>query len=83
MSEKPLTRDERLLKEGWTKKFTCDADRVDEFVETYTSIGFEVRVEPVSPDDPDLTCQTCFAGNREGYKMIYTRRIGENEGTEE
>jgi len=40
----------------------------------YESIGFEVRVEPVSPDDPDLTCQACFAGNREGYKTIYTRR---------
>ncbi len=68
-----LTRDERLAREGWKKKFTCDADRVDEFVEMYESIGFEVRVEPVSPDDPDLTCQACFGGNREGYKTIYTR----------
>jgi len=71
----PSTRDERLALEGWTKKFTCDADRVSEFVEMYESIGFEVRVEPVSPDDPDLTCQACFVGNREGYKTIYTRKI--------
>jgi hypothetical protein len=74
--EKIPTRDERYAQEGWTKKFTCDADRVDEFVEMYESIGFEVRVEPVSPDDPDLTCQACFVGNREEYKTIYTRRIG-------
>ena len=73
MSQESLTRDEQLAKEGWKKKFTCDADRVDEFVEMYQSIGFEVRVEPVSPDDPDLTCQVCFMGNREGYRTIYTR----------
>lgn len=71
--EKILNRDERLAREGWTKKFTCDAARVDEFVEIYESIGLEVRVEPISEDDPDLTCQVCFAGNRDGYKTIYTR----------
>ena len=71
--EKPLTRDERLAREGWTKKFTCDASRVEEFMETYESIGFEVRAEPVSEDDPDLTCQVCYSGNRKNYKTIYTR----------
>ena len=70
---KPLTRDERLAREGWKKKFTCDASRVDEYVETYKSIGLEVRVESVSEDDPDLACQVCFAGNREAFKTIYTR----------
>ena len=73
MTQKKMTRDERLASEGWRKKFTCDADRVDEFVEMYESIGFEVRVEPVFSDDPDLTCQICFGGNRESYKTIYTR----------
>ena len=71
--EKLLTRDEKLAREGWKKKFTCDASRVDEYVETYKSIGLEVRVESVSEDDPDLTCQVCFAGNREAFKTIYTR----------
>jgi len=71
--EKTLTRDERLAKEGWAKRFTCDASRVDELVETYESIGLEVRAESISEDDPDLSCQVCFAGNRDGYKTIYTR----------
>ncbi len=71
--EKGLTRDEKLAREGWTKKFTCDASRVEEFAETYESIGMEVRIESVSEDDPDMTCQACLAGNREGYKTIYTR----------
>ena len=73
MPSETMTHEEQLAKEGWIKKFTCDADRVDEFVEMYESIGFEVRVESVSPDDPALTCQACFVGNREGYKTIYTR----------
>ena len=71
--EKVLNRDEKLAREGWTKKFTCDTSRVEEFVEMYESIGFEVRLEPVSDDDPDLSCQVCFAGNRDAYKTIYTR----------
>ncbi len=70
---KGITRDERLARDGWVKKFTCDASRVEEFIEIYDSIGFEVRVEPVSENDPDLTCQACFVGNREDYKTIYTR----------
>ncbi|RTZ91223.1 MAG: hypothetical protein DSY91_05320, partial [Deltaproteobacteria bacterium] len=35
--DESMTRDERYAEEGWTKKFTCDASRVDEFVEMYKS----------------------------------------------
>lgn len=66
------SRQRELEGEGWVRQFTADEPRLSEAVELYASLGFEVRLEPVTPDDSAEECQICFQGD-EGYKMIYTR----------
>ena len=53
--------------------------RLSEMVETYRSIGFEVRLEPVltgkdAKEDECKECRICFEGEpKEKYMVIYTR----------
>ncbi|MFQ6087545.1 MAG: hypothetical protein ACE5K0_01405 [Candidatus Methanofastidiosia archaeon] len=55
-------------KEKWLKMFVIEKDRVEEYLELYESLGFEVRVEDASPEE----CEACF-GKMGEYKTIYTR----------
>lgn len=66
------SRQRELEREGWVKQFTADESRLSEAVELYESLGFEVHLEPVTPDDSAEECQICFQGD-ERYMMIYTR----------
>ncbi|MHA2176347.1 MAG: hypothetical protein ACXACP_06835 [Candidatus Hodarchaeales archaeon] len=62
-----------LEKEGWTKKFTVEAHRVEEYVNLYKSLGQEVYVESTIPDDRE-ECQVCFETECDRFKTIYTRK---------
>jgi len=42
----------------WERGFTVEEQRVNEYKELYESIGYEVRVEPATPDEQE-ECQTC------------------------
>ncbi len=57
----------------WQKRNTVGQDRVDELVELYSSLGFEVKVEPVTVSPEDPACQGCYAGPGQ-YFVIYTRK---------
>ena len=63
---------EDLEKEGWERQFTTDESRVDEFVELYESLGFEVYVEV--PESENEGCNICFEGGEGRYRTIYIRR---------
>lgn len=68
-------RHEALVAEGWQREFVVEAGRVDEYVELYQSVGKEVRVEPVLPEDMTLPeCADCALVLCREYKIIYTRR---------
>ena len=73
-------RDERLKKEGWERKSVADEPRLSEIVETYRSLGLEVRLDPVLSEDEASEdecgeCQLCFEGQPKGkYMVIYTRK---------
>jgi hypothetical protein len=52
--------------------------RLAEIVEMYESLGFEVRLEPVDPDDPEWSeddCTYCIddPAMAEATKIVYTR----------
>lgn len=67
-----LERD--LEAQGWIRQFTIEAERADEYVELYESLGNEVRVEPVTPDLlVSEECTACILAAREKYRVIYTR----------
>jgi hypothetical protein len=62
-------------KTDWLRRSIIDNERVSEQVEMYESIGFEVMVKDVVPEQlPQEYCKECFIANPEKYKIIYTRK---------
>ncbi|TET61659.1 MAG: hypothetical protein E3J52_00785 [Promethearchaeota archaeon] len=57
----------------WERGFTVEEHRVDEYVELYESIGYEVRVEPATPDETE-DCQVCFKADFNNLRTIYIKR---------
>ena len=66
-----------LRDEGWTKRFTALGRRLNEVAELYNELGFEVRLEPVDPDQAETmsaeSCKGCFVTMQ--ARTIYTRPI--------
>lgn len=61
---------------GWIRRNVLDNKRVEETVEMYESIGFEVQVKDFNSGLlPEKDCKTCFMDNPKNYKIIYTRKI--------
>ncbi len=67
-----------LEAQGWTRQFTIETERVDEYVELYESLGNEVRVELVTPELlASEECTDCLLAAGDAYRIIYTRsRVG-------
>ncbi len=66
------------MEEGWKRRMMASEPRLSEVVKMYESLGFEVRLEPVGPDDPywdEEDCTACFIDPEvaERTKMVYTR----------
>jgi len=57
----------------WERGFTIEETRVKEYVELYESIGYEVRVEPATPDEIE-DCQVCFKAGFNNLRTIYIKR---------
>ena len=66
-----MSREEKLRKEGWEKRFTTDEPRLSEAVEQYKELGYEVLLEPV--DTSSEECTTCITAFSDRYKTVYTR----------
>jgi len=65
---------ENLESEGWTRRFTIEAARADEYVELHESLGDQVRVEALTPDlAPREECRACLVAACDEYVVIYTR----------
>ena len=67
------------MDEGWKRRTVMSEPRLSEIVEMYEQLGFEVKLEPVGPDDPywdEATCTACFEDptKSEGTWGIYTRQ---------
>ncbi len=78
VSDKEKNKDEKNLDnplrgKDWEKGFTVEQHRVNEYVELYQSIGYEVRVEPATPDEQE-ECQTCFKAEFDNLRTIYIKR---------
>lgn len=75
-SEVPLRR--RLLLEGWEERFTASGSRLQEAVEYYGSLGYEVRVEPVGEAVAPGVCTSCFdqQGAEGPVGIVFTRGAG-------
>ena len=59
----------------WEKRNIIEKERVNEFVELYEDIGFEVMVEDFDPDNFEGDCNECMKLEPERYRVIYTRKM--------
>ena len=66
-------RDEELVNNGWRRQFSASSPRLDEAVEEYEGLGFEVLVEPVDLTPSAGSCTSCLTGDPDYVKVIYTR----------
>jgi hypothetical protein len=73
-SDAQLQADPALVAEGWERRFTADAQRVQEVTELYSQLGYEVRTEPVHSEELKDDCEDCHALIVSKFKTIYTRR---------
>ncbi len=70
----PFAGDKRLLAAGWERRFLADPSRAEETIELYTSLGYEVRAENLTPADFGPQCGKCPKVVCRSYVLIYTRR---------
>lgn len=73
MAEDIAQREEELAREGWTRQFTVEQFRLPEYIELYESLGLEVRIEDVVPEEMGQACSECYLVTCSEYKTIYTR----------
>ncbi|MFX1458043.1 MAG: hypothetical protein ACFFBT_01135 [Promethearchaeota archaeon] len=83
MSDKEKEQEEKdldilLRGKDWERGFTVEENRVAEYVELYESIGYEVRVEPATPDEQE-ECQTCLKADFDNLRTIFIKRIKNKE----
>ncbi len=62
--------DAALIALGWKRCFVADQSRLEDVIEAYREMGFEVTTLPVQVCDE--ACSACFADGTQ--HMVYTRR---------
>ncbi|MBU8933491.1 MAG: hypothetical protein KOO62_05750 [candidate division Zixibacteria bacterium] len=62
----------RLESEGWTQLFTASGTRLDEAIETYRELGFEIKTVPIKELGGN-DCSVCFDDASDKTVMIFTR----------
>lgn len=72
-SEVQLQADPALLAQGWERRFTTDAQRVEEVMQLYSQLGYEVRAEPVQAVETHEGCDDCHSSVASKFSTIYTR----------
>lgn len=65
--------DPGLAAQGWVRRFMADEARAQEATELYMSLGYEVRQEPLSPEEMDERCADCAPDVCRVYVLLYTR----------
>lgn len=66
--------DPALIAQGWERRHMVGPDRVDESIELYTSMGFEVKAQPLTAEDFADQCKECGSIICRSYVLIYTRK---------
>ncbi len=60
----PQNRSDELRAAGWTRRFTAMGRRLDEAVELYRQLGFDILLDAVDLDEEDTagleSCKHCF-----------------------
>lgn len=65
-------RDAQLALEGWRRCFVGGGPRLEEIVELYESLGQEVLLDPLTPEELAEECGDCSLA-LQFFRVIYTR----------
>ncbi|MFH1893835.1 MAG: hypothetical protein ABIK83_14275 [Candidatus Zixiibacteriota bacterium] len=64
---------DRLKSEGWVQRFTASGSRLQEAIENYRMLGYEVKTIPAKELDQN-DCSVCFEDENDDTVMIFTRK---------
>lgn len=69
--------DALLRRDGWTRRFTAVGPRLNEAIDLYRGLGFEICLEPAEPGAETVaersSCDQCFVMTL--ARTIYTRPL--------
>lgn len=74
LSEAQLRPDPARVADGWERRFIADAQRVEEAIELYEQLGFEVVADPIRGEEFGDECDDCQLVALLGFRTIYTRK---------
>jgi hypothetical protein len=66
--------DPALVAQGWERRFMADGARLAEYLDLYTSLGYEVHTEKVKPEEIGPDCTDCRLLICRQFITVYTRR---------
>lgn len=66
-------RDEELARSHWVRRFIGAPPRLDEARSLYESLGLEVMLDPLSPEELAAECNGCTLALAL-FRVVYTRR---------
>lgn len=64
---------DKLISDGWIQQFTVSGPRLQEAIENYRELGFEVKTVPAREIDTN-DCNVCFENAADETMMIFTRK---------
>lgn len=65
--------DPELVAQGWERRFIADARMTRDALETYSELGYEVRLEPIDVEGLKDECTGCKV-LLEKFSVVYTRK---------
>lgn len=66
-------RDRELAARGWSRRFVGSPPRLKEMVELYETLGQEVLLDELSPEELAAECDGCTLA-LSLFRVVYTRR---------
>lgn len=68
-----IPHDPALVAEGWEFRCNTDDSRLNDVVDTYKELGYEIRLEAVNLNGLSSDCGGC-AGLLSKFKAVYTKK---------
>ena len=64
----------QLVTNGWVRRSMLAPERLREASETYTDLGYEVKVMPLDTAEFGPNCEACKSFACSEYRLLYTRK---------
>ncbi len=72
--ERSIPADPKLVAEGWIRRYLADPARAKESIDLYTSMGYEVKAQKLTPSDLGPKCGGCAPVVCNSCVLIYTHK---------